>query len=588
VRPDGVRPADSDVNADTAVPWRRVFRWLFPYWKAEVALLIAMVAGIGLSLLYPLLLRRIVDDVVSAGHWDRLPGLIGWTLLATGGGLLLSAGAGLLQTWVTARVLIDLRLASFRHVLRLGPAWLAGKRLGDVLTRLGADLADLQRTATGTMLSVLGAGLTLLGVLAALTAIDRTLLLVALTAVPIAIALLRVLRPRLRGLELSIRERSADVSHALLENVSAARSVRAHGLVGRQAGRFLALNEALVRDVLRMRVLDSGSAAGFQLIVLSVLGAVLWVGGARVQQGSLTPGDLLAFLLFLQRLFGPLQGLAGTWIGVQRAAPPIARVFEVLDATPAPAGDALPGDGGIVFDAVSFAHRPGQDVLRAVSFAVPAGTTTVVVGPSGVGKSTLVDVLFGLLAPREGRVLIGGVDVATLREDGFAGRAALVTQQPQLVTGSLRANIAWLKPEIDDAAIQAGLVSLGLGGLPGSLPDGLETPVGDRGMRLSEGQRQRIGLLRAVLADPALLVLDEVTSALDWENDALVQDLLATRRKRGGTTLVISHRLSACVDADEVVLLVDGEVKARGRHADLLASSPLYAQWAEAQRRGTA
>jgi len=592
IRPDSVRPADTEVSETTKVPWKRVFAYLLPYWKAEVLLVLGMAVGIGLSLVYPFLLREIVDDVVGPGaaaETNRLLPLAGLILAATTGGVVLSAAAAWLQTWVTAHVLVDLRLELFRHLQALGPAFFARKRLGDVLSRMGGDLAELQQVATGTLINVIGSVVTLVAVATALTILQPVLLVVGAAFIPIAIGLLILLRPIIRRLSLRIRERNADISHQMLESLTGLRTVLAHGLADREAKRFEGNNLALIRAVLHFRLWNSGSAGAFQILVTANLLAVLVIGVWLMRTTSMTPGDLVAFLLFQQRIYGPLQGLAGTYVNLQRAAASVARVFELRDAQPLPAADPAvaldkPFEGRVEFEDVSFQYGPGRRVLTQLSMGLAPGETVCLVGPSGVGKTTVLELLFRFVDPDQGRVLLDGIDLRHLDLLSVLPQVALVGQEPALFDGTLRDNLRWLRPEAPEATLLEVIEQVGLSEFVQSLPQGLETPLGDRGIRLSSGQRQRIGLARALLREPVLLVLDEVTSALDWESDRLVVEALRSRRESGRTTLVISHRLHLATDADRVVVLEDGHVAIQGTHAELLDQGGLYRRLWDLQR----
>ena len=585
IRADGERPTDSNVTEKTPISWFRVFRYLLPYWKAELVLLAGMAVGIAMSLVYPLLMREIVNDVIELGNTDRLLPLAGLILATTAGGIVLSGAAAWLQTWVTSRVLVDLRMECFGHLNRLGPAFFARRRLGDILSRMGGDLAELQSVATGTLINVIGSIITLIAVGSALTVLQPKLLIICAAFLPLALLLLFVLRPVIRRLSLRIRERNADISHHMVENFTALRTVKAHGLIPRSTTRFLDQNNAIVRAVLTLRLWNAGSGGAFQLLVTSNLLAVIVVGVGLVTEGAMSVGDLVAFAMFQQRLYGPLQGLAGTYIGLQRAAAPVGRVFEILDAKPLWNADGTvipePFDGSLRFDSVSFNYGPKRPVLEGLDFEVQAGETVAVVGPSGVGKTTLLDLCFGFLPPNEGRVLLGGVPLADIDLEAVLPQVAMVSQQPSLFDASLRDNLRWLEPSLDDGAILEAAAKVALGDFIDSLPEGLDTEVGDRGVRLSEGQRQRIGLARALLRDPALLVLDEVTAALDWESDRLVVEALAQRRASGRSTLVVSHRLNLAAAADRVVVMEQGRVVQEGPHSELIGEEGLYKRlWA--------
>jgi ATP-binding cassette subfamily B protein len=384
----------------------------------------------------------------------------------------------------------------------------------------------------------------------------------------------------------------ADISHHLLETFINLRTVKAHGLDEREAATFGAHNEALVRVVLKHKLWDVGGSGAWQLLMSTNLLAVLAVGFFLVADGTMTVGDLTAFMLFQQRLYGPIGGLAGTYINLQRAAAPISRVFEILDAQPLV---AKPGtrtvdrlQGRVEFDGVGFSYGRGQPVLDDVSFVMEPGKTLAVVGPPGVGKTTVIDLLFRFLLPHTGVVKLDGIDVRELDLAATLGQVSMVGQQPALFSATLEQNLRWLGTDASEAELLSVIEQVGLTSFVTSLPDGLATELGDRGVRLSEGERQRIGLARALLRDPPLLVLDEVTSALDWESDRIIVEALRERRAAGRSTLIVTHRLHLAASADEVVVLDRGRVTQRGTHEALIEVEGLYQRLWKLQTGGPA
>lgn len=578
----------SRARSATSSDLRRILPWLRPYWRAQIVLACLQLVGTALSLAWPLLLRALFDQVFVAGRADLLPAVAAGLFGSAALGALLSGFAGWLQTRVTARILVDLRVALLAHLQRLGPRFHGRHRLGDLLTRMGADLNEVQQVATNTVLPVFGALVTLLLAVGLLLWLQPLLFACSVAFLPFLLGLLRAFRPRIQSGAMEIRRRGSDVASAMAETLQQVRFVQASAAEEAELDRFRERNVGLVASVLDYQRIGAVSSGLSQVLLAASSATVLVVGGWLVQRGSMTVGDLVAFALYQSRLNGPAQGLAGLYLGLQRARAAVARVFAILDEVPEVedrpgALDLAEVRGEVVFDDVWFSYEPGRPVLAGASFRLAPGSCTAIVGPSGVGKTTLVDLLYRFHHPERGRIAVDGHDLRDLAIRPLRRRMALVSQQPVVFAGSLRSNLVLgldgPAPE-EDLARACGAV--GLDELVSSLPRGLDTEVGERGAGLSEGQRQRIGIARALLRRPEILVLDEVTSSLDWEADSRIAASL-DRLRAGATTLIVTHRLSLAAAADEVVVLEGGTVVQRGPHASLVAEEGLYRRLWRAQ-----
>jgi ATP-binding cassette subfamily B protein len=474
-----------------------------------------------------------------------------------------------------------MRQSVYRHLQRLSPRFYAATPLGEVVSRLNNDVGEVQRVVADTVLASVGNLLFLLGTVVMLAVLAPRLLLVALAFLPPSLLALVYYRRRLASRVEVLRQRSADIGSFLIETLLGMRLVVASSAEEREVSRFGEKNDSFVRALLSMQLL-SYFAGGLPGLLLAAGTAVVFlVGGGDVIAGRLTPGTFVAFMAYQMRLLPPLQALMGVYAGLATAGVSLARVRQVLDVAPEVTEPVAPHPldravGEVELEDVTFSFDRGDPVLDRVSFRVAAGEVLAVVGPSGGGKSTIADLLLRLFDPQKGTVRLDGHDLRTLRLADLRRHVALVEQVPFLFNVSILENVRYARPEAPDADVHAAIEAAGLSLLVKRLPQGLDTVVGERGTALSAGERQRLAIARALLRDPAVLVLDEPTAALDPETERQVltgyEALL-----RGRTTIVISHRRILAERADQVVVLDGARIVERGPARELLAREGPFA-----------
>ena len=554
---------------------RRLLGYVAPYWRRLVLVLVLSLIGTGLSLLLPYLTRLLIDRALLGRDTGALVRIVLAFAALTVASFALNVVSGLRYTRVSAEILFDMRLALFRHLQRLSPRFYARMPLGQIASRINSDIGEIQRVAAEIALSWIGSVLFLAGAVAILIALDPLLFAVSVAVLPLSLLALVRYRRRLEDSVAVVRDRSAGIGTFLIEALQGMRLVVTHNAQDREAARFRARNDGFVDALMRMRRLTylSGGVPGLLLALGS--GSVLLVGGWRVIDGAITMGTLVAFVAYQMRLLGPVQSLMGLYASVATARVSLRRVHEILDTPPEviesdAAIPLLSARGDVVLDDVTFTFDRGAPVLDRAGLTIPAGECIAIVGASGGGKSTIADLLVRQLDPTAGRILLDGYDLRALRLGDVRRHVVVVEQDPFIFNTSVAENIRYARPDAPAADIVAAARSAGLGELLDRLPQGVDTPVGERGRALSAGERQRLAIARAFLADPAVLVLDEATGAVDPVTEAqVVSGYEAVMR--GRTTIIISHRLEPARRADRVVVLERGRIVEDGP-ADVLMS----------------
>jgi ATP-binding cassette, subfamily B, bacterial len=596
---------------------RRIAGYARPYRLDLAIFILAAALDAVITVAYPVLLGVIIDKGI-------LPKRTGVVLALAGvvvGLALFDALLNLVARYFTARVgeglIYDLRTEVFSHVQRQPIAFFTRAQTGSLVSRLNSDVIGAQQALTSTLSSVVSSVLQLILVLIAMFYYSWLVTVIALVLVPMFLIPARLVGRRLQRLTREGMQLDAAMGSTMTErfNVAGAMLVKLFGKPNSESQVF-AGRAAKVRDI---GVVQSmyGSALFISLSLLASLSTavVYGVGGKLVIDGAFQVGALVAMAGLLQRMYGPITALSNVQINVMTALVSFDRVFEVLDLKPLiedkPGATSLvvagqangSGPGGppadIVFDHVSFRYPSPSEVslaslesialpqpertdaslgvLHDVSFAAPAKQLTALVGPSGAGKTTITSLVSRLYDPDEGSVSIGGYDIRDVTQDSLHDVVGVVTQDAHLFHDTIRVNLAYARPGATEQELADACRAAQIWDLISVLPDGLDTVVGDRGYRLSGGEKQRVALARLLLKAPAVVVLDEATAHLDSESEAAVQRALKTALS-GRTSLVIAHRLSTIRDADQILVIDDGQIRQRGTHEELLAAGGLYAE----------
>ena len=537
-------------------------------------MVILSLAGTAMSLAMPILSRTLVDDALIGRDMRVLLWTIGGFLGLTGASFLLNVASGLRYTRVSADILFGMRLEVLQHLQRLSPRYFAKMPIGQIASRINSDIAEIQRVVAEVALAWIGYTVYLIGSVVMLLLLDARLFMAGLLTLPPALWALVRYRRKLEHAVSATRDRSASVGTFLIEALQGMKLVVAANAQQRSADEFRRRNESFVDAVMRMRRLTyfSGGLPGLLLAVGS--SGVFLYGGWRVIEGTLSMGTLVAFAAYQMRLMGPIQGLMGIFSSVASARVSLRRVHEILDAPvdvqEMPVPHALPRSEGVVeLEQVSYAFDDGPRVIDGVTLRIEAGECVAIVGASGGGKSTIADLLIRHLDPRAGTVRLDGHDLRDLQLADVRRHVAVLEQEPFIFHASLEDNLRIAAPGATADRLREALAVSGLEAWARASADGLATVVGERGRALSAGERQRLSLARAFLAEPAVIVLDEATGSLDPATERRVVAGLASWM-RGRTTILITHRLDVARRADRVVVLQRGRIVEDGPVGDLL------------------
>lgn len=594
-----------------------MWRYGRPYWRGLIGILATIVVISSLSVVPAILIRLVIDNAIPSGD-VRLLTLLGLGMVTVP---LLNAVVGVAQRWLSSKVgegiIFDLRRELYAHLQRMSLRFFTATKTGELMNRLNSDVVGAQQAITGTFVTIVSNVVSVAVIVAVMLQAEWRLTLLAVAALPLFVLPARRVARVLRRITQQQMEHEARMSGILQEsfNVSGAQLIRLFGRWDEERSRFSDA-AANVRDFgIRRAMVGRGFFAALGLVSAVGTATVFWVGGLMVINGEIELGVLVMFSVLLTQLYGPLSAITNSRVEFATSLVSFERVFEILDLDtdiPEPSQPVpLNGSGRVEFRNVTFRYQSGESegleairrfswhgssddsvvvpqtgtrdwALEEVSFVAEPGTLTALVGPSGAGKTTISYLVPRLYDVTAGNVLIDGVDVRHTALRDLASTVGVVTQETYLFHDTIAANLRYARPDATQDELVAAATAANIAEMIGRLPDGYETIVGERGYRLSGGEKQRIAIARVVLEDPRVLILDEATSHLDSRSEALIQQALE-KLMVGRTSIVIAHRLSTVRAADQILVIDEGRIIERGDHDSLVAAGGLYAELSRTQ-----
>ena len=583
--------------------WRRIMRFAAPYRSALIVFLVVVVADALIGVITPVLAGRVVNDITAhvAAH------VVIWIAVVIAILAVIDAGFSFAQRWYSARIgeglIYDMRTAVFTHIQRMPLAFFTRTQTGALVSRLNNDVLGAQQAFTSTLSGLVSNVVSLALTAGVMFSLSWQITALSLVMLPVFVLPARRIGARLQDITRESYNLNASMNATMTErfNVAGALLVKLFGRTADEAESFRS-RAARVRDIGVMSAMY-GRAFFVALTLVAALAQALvyGLGGYYAITGQLSAGTVVTLALLLTRLYGPLTALSNARVDIMSALVSFDRVFEVLDLQPmiddAPDAVELPKDSRTIeFDDVHFSYptanevslasledvavldsTSSQEVLHGVSFRAEPGQMIALVGPSGAGKTTISQLVPRIYDVRSGAVRIGGHDVRAVTQASLRERIGVVSQEAHMFHDSIRNNLRYAAPSASDAELLAAIDAAQIGELVASLPEGLDTVVGDRGYRLSGGEKARLAIARLLLKQPEIVILDEATAHLDSESEVAVQEALATALS-GRTSLVIAHRLSTVLNADQVVVVDAGQIVEIGTHAELITANGLYAE----------
>lgn len=570
---------------------RKVF-WLLallrPYPGRLGLLAVCLLIGTAAALAPPYLAGAVIDKAIIPGDSAKLVQLVGLFIGAIGLYALASSAQTYLVGWIGTRLLQDLRERIFRHVQGLSLGYFSRRSTGVIVSRMTNDIEALNQLVSDGLVTFFQSTLTLTGVIIVMLLLDASLALLTFLVFPLLILASLIFRIASSGAFRETRERIAAINGQLQESLSGVRVVRAFAQEAHHIDRMSTLNEANRAANMKTVYLNAAYYPSIELLSAVGTAVILLYGGYQVLEGNLMVGVMVAFIGYLQTFFDPIQQLSQLYTTYQQGMAAADKIFELLESetdVSDPASPLEPDElrGEIEIDGVSFSYEAGTEpALDQVSLKIEAGETLALVGSTGAGKSTLAKLIARFYDPTAGQIRVDGHDLRHLRQRWLRRQIGIVPQDGFLFSGTLGENIIFGRPDASPEDVEAAIDAVGARELIEELADGLDSEVGERGGRLSAGQRQLVAFARALLADPRILILDEATSSLDVPSERRIE-IGMDRLLQGRTAIIIAHRLSTILRADRIAVLEHGKIVEVGSHADLIeaggAYASLYADW---------
>ncbi|HEV3092033.1 MAG TPA: ABC transporter ATP-binding protein [Candidatus Cybelea sp.] len=575
------------------VNWKRLGALFAPYWRQQALVLACIFAVAAFGLVPGFVTAHIIDVTIPQRNLAQLAIDVGIILSSA----LLSAGIGVMQGYLNSVVgegiMRDIRTSLVAHLHRMPLSFFTGTKTGEIMNRVSNDVDNVDNVVTGTLTSIVTNGVIIATTLVAMFVWNWRLALLSVAIVPLMVFPLGPVGRRMYLIRKQTREKRDEIESITQEtlSISGITLIKSFAREAFERARFYTVGTRLMQLEVDLAMVGRWFLASVTAMVV-VGPALVWFGGGWLAIASaLQVGVIVAFVSFIQgRLYGPAASLAGIQVQIVSALAVFERIFDYLDMTPEeydpPGAIALPAvEGAIAFDHVTFSYDGTRNILDDISFEVRPGEVAAFVGPSGAGKTTITGLVPRFYGPQEGRVLVDGHDLREVTLDSLRRNIGIVTQETYLFHDTVANNLRYGKPDATAAELEAAARAANIADFIAALPDRYETVVGERGHKLSGGERQRLAIARVLLKDPRILILDEATSSLDYENEAAIQKALEVVM-RGRTSLVIAHRLSTVLAADVIFVVDAGRIVESGRHATLLARGGLYSRLYRTQFAG--